>query len=241
MLPDIKAFYDSIRLTETPSAPPADQPAPAAHTRLFYKEYPRFERIELPEVRPAGDLQELLDQRRSYRDFLDAPLTLEDVSALLTSCRLTTEDERRTYPSGGMRYPVEFYFMAFRVEGLETGCYHYAIRRNALEVLWPADLEPKSDAITSVYSHNPAGAIVMTSVLSRAHVKYGNRAYPLSLLEAGHAAQTIQLSAAARGLGTRPICGFVDSEIASLLDLTEEEIPIYVLAAGNVDRNAESS
>ncbi len=235
MLPAIQAFYNEIRLTETPPAAPQDQPTPEAHTRLFYKEYPRFERIELPEVRPTGDLQDLLDARRSYRDFLDRPLALEDVSALLTSCRLNSERDQRTYPSGGMRYPVEFYLMAFRVEGLETGCYHYAIRRGALEVLWPADLAPKSDAITSVYSHHPAAAIVMTSVLPRAHVKYGVRAYPLSLLEAGHAAQTIQLAAAARGLGTRPICGFVDSEIAGLLDLTDEEIPIYVLAAGHVE------
>ncbi len=234
MYPAIQTFYNAIRLTEIPDAGPSG-PAPLSHTQVFYKEYPRFERISLPDVRADGHLDALLDKRRSQRDFSDEPLSIEDVAALLMTCRLNREDEeRRTYPSGGARYSVEAYLFAFRVRGLEPGCYHYAVRQGALEVLWPANLEEKKEAIVSCYVPNPAASIVFTAVLGRHEVKYGNRAYPYSLIEAGHMAQNMQLAAAARGVGSCPISGFVDTEIQQLLDLTAEEIPIYSLALGKL-------
>ena len=55
--------------------------------------------------------------------------------------------------------------------------------------------------VVSPFVANPAAAIVMTSVISRAEVKYGYKAYPFSYLEAGHIAQNMLLAAAGAGIG----------------------------------------
>lgn len=236
MFDETLKFYRLTRNAAPPIPAANEVPPPITHTQVFYKEYPRFETIELPE--PAAVATPLADawaKRRSVRDFSDHPLTLSHISQLFSSCGILDDGrdtERRTYPSAGARFPIECYLMAYRVEGLAAGCYHYKVRTHELEVLWPADLASRADEIVSPFISNPAAAIVMTSVISRAEVKYGYKAYPFSYLEAGHIAQNILLAAAGSGIGTCPIGGFVDQTVADLLDLTGDEIPVYVIAAG---------
>lgn len=235
MLDETRKLYELTRNAAVPTAG-GEGPAPVAHTQIFYKEYPRFETLELPPVGAVDtSLEETWRDRRCDREFGPENFTLGDVSALLGSCRIVDDErdtERRTYPSAGARFPIEMYLMAFRVDGLEPGCYHYKVRTHELEVLWPADLEAKTAEVVSPFITNPAAAIVMTSVISRAEVKYGYKAYPFSYLEAGHMAQNMVLASAAQGLGACPIGGFVDATIVELLDLTGDEIPVYVIAAG---------
>ena len=236
MLEQIKQFLELTKIREKITVPSKSDP-PVSHVRVFHKDYPRFERIELPDETADPRLEELWRARRSTREFLPNPLAIKDVAAVLRSCRIIGErngTERRSYPSGGARFPVELYLLAFRVEGLETGCYHYELKNERLEVLWPANLAERTEEIVSPFVADPAAALVMTSVISRSEVKYGVRALPFSLIEAGHMAQNIQLACAARSLGCCPVSGFVDDTISSLLDLTEGEIPLYVTALGNV-------
>lgn len=236
MLDETLKFYQLTRNAAAPPTPDGSQPASSPQTQIFYKEYPRFETIELPQApHPTVSLEDSWAARSSCRTFQSQSLSLQDVSSLLASCRIMDdqrETERRTYPSAGARFPIECYLLAFRVEGMETGCYHYKVRTHELEVLWPAELDGKVDEIVSPFVSNPAAAIVITSVISRAEVKYGYKAYPFSYLEAGHLAQNILLTAAGNGVGACPVGGFVDQTITDLLDLTADEIPVYVVAAG---------
>lgn len=236
MYDETQKFYNLTRNTAVPVVASPQEPAPVTHTQIFYKEYPRFETIALPTLQPQEtSLENAWAQRRSQRDFGSTPLSLSDVAALLGSCRVLDDEretERRSYPSAGARFPIECYLLAYRVEGLAVGCFHYKVRTHELEVLWPTDLEAKTAEVVSPYISNPAAAIVLTSVISRAEVKYGYKAYPFSYLEAGHMAQNMLLSAAGAGIGTCPIGGFVDSALIEMLDLTGDEIPLYVVAAG---------
>jgi SagB-type dehydrogenase family enzyme len=236
MLDETTKFYRLTRNTAAPSVAASSEPAPITPTQIFYKEYPRFETVELPEVqRITTSLDDAWASRRSGREFSDAPLSLRDVSRLLGACRIVDDErqtERRTYPSAGARFPIECYLLAYRVERLTVGCYHYKVRTHELEVLWPADLTPRTAEVVSPFVTNPAAAIVMTSVISRLEVKYGYKAYPFSYLEAGHMAQNMLLAAAGAGIGACPVGGFVDQTIVDLLDLTGDEIPVYVIAAG---------
>ena len=69
--------------------------------------------------------------------------------------------------------------------------------------------------------------IVLTGVWGRSSAKYGDFAYLLALLEAGHMSQNILLVATALNLQTRPMMGFDDDIIPQLLDLDpEEEQPV---------------
>jgi SagB-type dehydrogenase family enzyme len=63
--------------------------------------------------------------------------------------------------------------------------------------------------------------------------KYGDRGYRYLLLEAGHVAQNVVLTANALGLATCCGGGFLDDELAGLLlaDI-EHEVPVYAIAVG---------
>ncbi len=234
MLKDIKQFYEKIKLRE--AVDDTDEPVPVTFTHVFYKEYERLPSIMLPRGDTSeSQLETLLERRESTRMFSEKPLTLEKVARVLRSCRIVDphrDPERRTYPSGGARFPVELYVIAFNVTGLDAGAYHYNIRRETLEVLLKEDLATRRRDFISPYLENPTATIVFTSVLARAEVKYGLRAYPYALIEAGHMGQNIHLVCTELGIGSCSVSGFVDDTIKEILDLTDDEIPIYTISIG---------
>jgi SagB-type dehydrogenase family enzyme len=176
-----------------------------------------------------------LQTRESRRDFTGQAITKHEVAQVLNSCRIvdaSRDPERRTYPSAGARFPVEIYIISFNVKGLQAGAYHFNIEENYLEVLLRQDLSPIEQKVVSLYLKKTALAIVMTAVIARSEVKYGLRAYPYSLLEAGHIGQNILLTCTKLGIGCCPVGGFVNDVVTSILDLTKDEIPIYVIGLG---------
>ncbi len=232
----IETFYKKIKLKEAidiESLPPP----PITHVHVFHKEYPRLPSIQLTGdgINTSDELDFLLRNRYSERNFSDEPLSLNDLSKILYSVRVVDKKrkpERRTYPSGGARFPVEIYVVSFNVDGVEPGAYHYNILDYSLETLLKKDLRYKEAEIISPFLENTSAAIIMTSVLPRSEVKYGAKAYPFSLIEAGHIGQNIQLTCTKYKIACCSICGFVDDEISKILDLTEDEIPIYVIGLG---------
>ena len=140
--------------------------------------------------------------------------------------------ERRTYPSAGARFPIEVYLIAFRIKGLEPGVYHLNLNKFSLEVLLRSDMKKYETDIVSHYLKNVAGAIVLTTVISRLEVKYGIKAYPFSLIEAGHIGQNITLTCTKYKVGSCAVGGFINDKLVELLDLTRDELPIYVVGLG---------
>ncbi len=209
---------------------------PVTHVHVFHKEYPRFPHIDLPKTDdPDSQLDMLLNIRESTRIFSNTPIELKDVARILKSCRITDtnrEPERRSYPSGGARFPVEIYLVSYNVDGLDSGAYHYNIKKEFLEQLLKEDLKTKRREMISPYLENPAATIVFASVISRSEVKYGYKAYPFSYIEAGHMGQNIHLACAEIGIGSCSVSGYVDDTIAEILDLTNDEIPIYTISIG---------
>ncbi len=136
----------------------------------------------------------------------------------------------------GARFPVELYVISFNIEDLDPGAYHYNIRRRSLEQLWKKDLRNRRRELISPYIENPAASIIFTSVIPRSEIKYGLRAYPYSLIEAGHMGQNIQLACAEIGMGCCSVSGFVDDTVKEILDLTDDEIPIYSICIGRRGR-----
>lgn len=234
MLDDTKKFYERIKNRQV-TEDPGDK-VPITHVHVFHKEYPRFPSVQLPESKNEdSQLESLLEMRRSTRVFSDKPLKISELSQVLMSCRITNCDrypEKRTYPSGGARFPVELYLVSFNVDGLNPGAYHYNIKKRSLELLWEKDLRDRQRELISPYLENPAVSLLFTSVIARSEIKYGLRAYPYSLIEAGHMGQNIQLKAAEIGIGACSVSGFVDDVVREILDLTEDEIPIYTISLG---------
>ena len=161
MLKPIRDFYELTKLDRVIET--GDDVAPVTHVKVFHKEYPRLPRVPLPASLPGEELDALLRSRESSRVFSDDPIRSTELAAVLRACRIVDPDrepERRMYPSAGARFPVETYVIAFRVEGLDAGCYHFAASVDALELLWRTDLSRRAPEIVSPFVHHPAAAVV---------------------------------------------------------------------------------
>ncbi|MFB6246349.1 MAG: SagB/ThcOx family dehydrogenase [Candidatus Pacearchaeota archaeon] len=233
MRKDTKNFYKKTKLKEKLEID-SNEEAPIEYVKVFHKTYPRLPSRKLKPRNYLDKFEELTSQRESIRSFSKDPMSYQQLSNILHSCRINDynrDPERRSYPSAGARFPIETYVTNFNVEGIEKGAYHYNILDNTLETLLEENLDKEKESIISALE-NPAAAIVLTSAIPRSEVKYGAKAYPFSLIEAGHMGQNIILSSERENIGTCPIGGYVNDKVSEILDLTENEIPLYVIGLG---------
>ncbi|MEO0272652.1 MAG: SagB/ThcOx family dehydrogenase [candidate division WOR-3 bacterium] len=190
--------------------------------------------VKLPD--PARDsnfsLEKAINERRSIRTYKDAPLTLKEVSQLLWAAQGIVASGRRAAPSAGATYPMEIYLLAGNVNGLNPGLYRYNHKEHAIELVKEGDLRKAvSDrALRQDMILKAPITIIITAVYERTRVRYGARAERYVHMEAGHIGQNIMLQATALGLGTVPVGAFIDSEVKSVLGISEE--PLYLFPVG---------
>lgn len=173
------------------------------------KEYLRFKRTDLPQPSPSSfSLTDALQRRKSTRAFSDASLTLQSLGDLLFwSAGMFPETigtsgmRRRPHPSGGGKFPLEVYPLVLNCEGIAPGAYHYNPKTHALERLLTDPALPLRE-LPRLSLFRKAGTILLISfVKGRSVATYGNLAYKLGLLEAGHMGQNVYLLSSALGLG----------------------------------------
>lgn len=215
---------------------------PESWKKMYFKTYPRFKSIHLNSF-VLDDLIKLIHTRRSERAFTNKPITQKKLSYLLYSSAGLIhldgnyDNTRRPYPSAGARYPLEIYPIILNVAGLNKGLYHYNVRDNVLELLLKENL---SSWISQAFGGQDwllksSVIFIITGVLDRSRIKYGDRGYRFTLIEAGHLGQNVCLFATKLGLGTCALGGYVDSEIDKLLDLhLTKEFTLYAIAIGAI-------
>jgi SagB-type dehydrogenase family enzyme len=203
-----------------------------------HKEY-QVETVPLLQVKPQElNLEEAILKRRSVREYSPQPLTLEKLARLLFYAIGVTgsQDYQRAAPTAGGLTPIEIYPVINYIEGLERGLYHYDALRHRLHVLRREDLrrEIAKACLQQDFLSDAAVVLVLSAVHRRTAWKYGERAYRYIMLDAGHAAQNIQLEATALGLGSCPIGAFFDTELNRLLGLAaEEEFAVLAVSVGS--------
>lgn len=193
--------------------------------------------IKLPEPRYDSEvsIEETLLKRRSVRSYTDEPLTLEEVSQLLWSAQGITADwGGRTAPSAGATYPLETYLVVGDVSGLGRGVHKYRPREHELRRVLDGDRRAELAAAALGQSWVRAGAvdIVLTALYERTTRRYGERGIRYVHMEVGHAAQNVYLQAVALGLGTVVIGAFHDSQVKRILNLPDDEHPLYIMPVG---------
>jgi SagB-type dehydrogenase family enzyme len=192
---------------------------------LFKRRMRALKRVKLPRpsALPSGpSLFSALEQRRSSRDFRSAPLSLEELGALLHVAARNravlpgehgSELGSRAYPSGGAMYPLELYPLipAGGCVGLDRGLYHYRPGDHTLELLGEgAEL---LDGLSSRWRHAAqvrGDAWILfhvTARIGRTGWKYEGIAYSLILKELGCLLQTFYLAAGALDLGACAVGG----------------------------------
>jgi len=198
----------------------------------------------LPSPSTDGDLsvESALENRRSQRDFQDKALSVDQLSQILwaaygiTSPRPDAPNMRgglRTSPSAGALYPLEVYAIVGNVDGIEPGAYKYISEEHKIIMVAGGDVRDSLAGAAlrqNMISEAPA-AIFYSAVFSRTTERYGERGRSFVFIELGHSAQNVYLQAEALQLGTCAI-GTVTESARDVLNLPEEEEPLYILPIG---------
>jgi SagB-type dehydrogenase family enzyme len=197
----------------------------AKRLRLYLKQSPQpdfFKSLgsqirSLPKAQLGGsELNAVLLERRTHREFLPGELALNDLSALLFYTWGVTGFidssvlgflPQKTSPSAGARHPCEVYVLARRVKTLTPGLYRYAPKAHALEQVSRGLTRGRASRYCAgqTWVDKSAALFLITAVFSRSMWKYRfPRAYRTVILDAGHLCQTFCL--VATHLGLAPFC-----------------------------------
>lgn len=217
---------------------------------LRFRTYAGSQRVDLPrrDFALKAPLDDILQRRRSVREFVLGPLGLTAVGQLLHASYglrgYRHVDEQWAYdrysPSAGGLYPLELYVATQAVEGLPDGVYHYDARAHQLELMYTALVHSQVADITigQQMIRDANLVIVISAIFERTMWKYGQRGYRYVWLEAGHLGQNLHLVSVALGLGAVAIGGFFDDEMNRLLELPGEEDAIYLVCVGQPQTGA---
>ncbi|ASN03181.1 putative peptide maturation dehydrogenase [Xanthomonas citri pv. malvacearum] len=191
-------------------------------------------RITLPRA-ATGAFDDLLSRRVTCRNFdKQRALSRELLGHMLersvmASARVVVGHDtaflKKPVPSGGSLHPTETYLLIQRVQGMPSGLYHYRPIEHALQPVAPPP-EPLSDFARRALSgqHWFAEApvlLILAPRFLRSFWKYRNhaKAYRAMILDVGHIAQTLYLSATDLGLGAFVTSAINEVDIEQALGL----------------------
>jgi len=222
--------------------PPAQQPYP--------------ENAVLVDLVEAADLQvgrtplvDVIELRRSRRNYTDEPFTLEELSFLLWATQglsgSSPGDEAnprfRTVPSGGARHPFETYLLVNRVEGLECGLYRYLPLLHKVYLLSSSpDLADRvHEACYGSMAKGSAVTFIWTAIPYRCEWRYSALATKIIAQDSGHLCQNLYLACEAIGAGTCAMGAYDQNKMDPILGVDgEEEFTVYVAPVGKVASGA---
>ena len=187
------------------------------------------------------DLRELIEGRRSVREYADEPVSLAELSYLLwcsQGVKKVVGDRVtfRTVPSGGARHALETYVLVNRVEGVGPGLYRFLAIEHQLELI-AAGPEPAAAVTTACLDQQfvatGAATFLWIADVYRMTWRYGQRGYRYLHLDAGHACQNLYLAAESIGCGVCAIAAFNDEDLSEALGVDgKDHLPIYVATMG---------
>jgi len=201
-----------------------------------------MEEIKLPAPSHSGDMsvEEALQTRRSFRNFKQQSLSLEQVSQLLwatygVSYVSSSGREYKTAPSAGATYPLEIYLLVGNVENLEPGLYRYLPGPHSLLPEKAGDLRKavKDACLGQKMLEEAPASIVFSAVYERTTSRYGTRGDERYVcMDLGHAAQNTYLQATAMGLVTCAVGAFEDDKLQKVLQFPANEKVLYLMPVG---------
>ncbi len=197
--------------------------------------------IKLPQpiYKSTTSVEQAIYRRKSCRRFKNVKLTKSQISQLLWSVGGTNIDgitsATRVYPSAGGIYPLEIYLLCGDVADLPKGIYKYDWKNHALTLITVGDLRSQLAKVCyyqNFISEAPI-SIIWTAVVEKTTARYGTRGKERYIcIDLGHSAQNLYLQCETLGLGTVAVGAFDDTEVAKLLSLPQNEVPLYIMPVG---------
>ncbi len=208
-------------------------------TTFLFAEENKIIELPKPVIGSEVNVEQAIANRRSVRSYKDEPITLQQLGQLLWAAQGLTGPQgyKRAAPSAGATYPLVVYVVIANVEDLAPGIYKYLPKNHSLELhIALADPAKKLEEIETVafkqkYISQAAINIIIAAIYENTTKIYGDRGYRYVFMEVGHVGQNIHLQCETLGLGTVMIGAFNDKELASVLELTNEE-PLYIIPVG---------
>lgn len=217
-------------------APPLQKPCP-----------PGTALLSLPDGRAcmkrlcALPLAEAITRRESVRAYSNAPLSVEELAAVLWAAQgvraiISPECALRTVPSAGARHAFETYVAASRVAGLEPGLYRYLPFDGKLAQL--ADDENIALRAAAACLHQDcvaaaAATLFWTAIPARMEWRYDRASHKVIALDAGHVVQNVYLACTAMGAGACAIAAYDQDACDRLLRIDgNEEFTLYIASVG---------
>jgi len=204
-------------------------------------------RIDIPDG--AGALarlskmpvSEAVALRESVRQYAAAPLTLDELSALLWATQgirriLSAESALRTVPSAGARHALETYLVVNRVHTLAAGLYRYLPFDGQLAQL-RLDAQISRKAALACFGQDFIAAAAVTffwaAIPTRMEWRYDLAAHKVIAIDAGHVCQNLYLTGQTIGAGVCAVAAYDQQACDELLGVDgEEEFTIYLAAVG---------
>lgn len=216
-------------------APPVEKPVLEGQKVIPLPDWSGVER-EVP-------LSALIRERKSIRNFNDAPLSLEELSYLLWATQGVRKVSKagtvlRNVPSAGNRHSFETYLSVLHVVGLDQGVYRYLPLSHALVFEYAP--ENQAETLSSACLGQDFGGyapvtFLWTCVLYRTEWRYAEASYKVIALDAGHVCQNLYLAATAIDCGTCAIGAYLQGEVDQYLRLDpEEELTVYIGPVGKL-------
>ena len=187
-------------------------------------------------------LDKVLANRRTIREFNARPVPLANVRRLLLAAQgITDETGKRAAPSAHALHPLSLTLSVGNIEGLDQGLYRVDSDAKTLTLTTGRDL--RGEIQRAALEDQPwiglaAGILTICADFDAARKAfadqppYGERGTRYVYIEAGAAAQNVQLQSTADGLGCVLVAGFRDEETARILELTAPTAPVLHLCFG---------
>jgi len=182
-------------------------------------------------------LEETIARRRSVREYKGEPLSLSQLSQVLWAAQgLTDARGLRAAPSAGATYPLEVFVTIGMdgVESLEPGMYHYNVTKHSISLYKEGDHRGKlaTAALDQGFISQAPVDIIICAIYERTSRYYRRRAERYVHMDAGHAGENIHLQAVALGLATVMVGAFEDDKVSTVMDLSAEVKPLYIIPLG---------
>lgn len=197
-------------------------------------------KIKLPKYSFRGlSVEEAILKRRSVREYSEKPLSISEVSHILFSAygitHIVNGFELRASPSAGALYPIEIYFAAHNIEGINEGIYHYIPQNHSVEIIKKGNF--REEILKACLSQETfltsSLTIIYTAVFRRTTSKYGERGYMYIYIEVGHIAQNVALQCVSLGLSSCVVGAFYENKINKIIGVDgKEQSSIYIQTIG---------
>jgi SagB-type dehydrogenase family enzyme len=234
----IRQQIDFSQTDQSRGLPPPPRQAPCP---------PDAVRVDLPDGSAAlarlarMPVGEAIAHRESVRQYAAAPLTLEELAALLWATQgvrrvLNPAVALRTVPSAGARHALETYLVVNRVETLPAGLYRYLPFDGQLAQL-AIDPEIGRRAAAACLGQRfvslAAVTFFWTAIPARMEWRYDLAAHKVIALDAGHVCQNLYLACESLGLGACAIAAYHQEACDRLLGVDgDEEFTLYLAPVG---------